>query len=160
MAVQPQGEGLHPLEQQKGVEGRDDGAGVPQENGADIGDKGGGAGGVRKGYAVIAGVGLGDGGVLPRGLPVEFAGVHDDAAQGGAVAAQELGGRVDHDIGAMRNGTDEIGRAEGVVDDQGQTVPVGDGGDGVNVRDVAVGIAQRLQVNCLGVWPDCFLHLG
>ena len=57
----------------------------------------------------------------PRGLPVEFAGVHDDAAQGGAVAAQELGGRVDHDIGAMRNGTDEIGRAEGVVDDQGQT---------------------------------------
>ena len=55
---------------------------------------------------------------------------------------------------------DEIGRAEGVVDDQGQTVPVGDGGDGVNVRDVAVGIAQRLQVNCLGVWPDCFLHLG
>ena len=39
-------------------------------------------------------------------------------------------------------------------------MPVGDGGDGVNVRDVAVGIAQRLQVNCLGVWPDCSLHLG
>ena len=47
MTLQPQGEGFHTLQQQKGVKGRNCGSGVPQKDGADIGGKGGGTGGLR-----------------------------------------------------------------------------------------------------------------
>ena len=109
---------------------------------------------------MVAGVRLGDGGILAAGLPVEGTAVHDDAAQAGAVAADELGGGVNDDISAVLQGPDQVGGAEGVVDDQGQAVLVGDGGDGVNVGDVAVGVAQGLQINGLGVVLDRVFHLG
>ena len=160
VAVQPQGQGLDALEQQEGVEGRDGRAGVTQQNGPDVGHEGGGTGGVHEAHAVVAGVWLGDGGILAAGLPVEGTAVHDDAAQAGAVATDELGGGVDDDVCAVLQGPDQVGGAEGVVDDQGQAVLVGDGGDGVNVGDVAVGVAQGLQVDGLGVVLDGVLHLG
>ena len=154
VALQAQGEGLHALKQQKGVEGGDGGAGVPQEDGPDVGHKGGGAGGIHKADAVIAGIGRGDGGVFVGCLPVEPAGIHDNAAQGGAVAADELGGGVDYHVGAVLNGPDEIGGAEGVVDDQRQAVPVGERCDGVDVGDIAVGVAQGLQIDGPGIGTD------
>ena len=161
MALQPQGQGLHALEQQEGVEGRDGRAGIPQQDRPDVGDEGGGAGGVREASRRGSwGSARRCGAYLPAGLPVEGAAVHDDAAQAGAVAADELGGGVDHDVCAVLDGPDQIGGAEGVVDDQGQAVLVGDGGDGVDVGDVAVGVAQGLQVDCLGVVLDGALHLG
>ena len=142
MAVQPQGQRLHSLKKQEGVEGGDGRAGIPKQNGPDAGDKGGGAGGVHKGHPVIAGVGLGNGSIPAAGLPVKFAAVYNDSPQSGAVAANKLGGGVDDDIGAVFNGPDEVGRAEGIVNYQGQAVPVGDGCNGVNVGDVAVGVAR------------------
>ena len=141
MALQPQGEGLHPLEEQKSIEGGNGGPGVPQEDGPDIGDKGGGANGVREADPVVAGVRVGNGSVFAGGFPVKFAAVHNDAAQSGAVSADKLGGGVDHDIRPVFDGPDEVGRAEGVVDDQGQAVGVGDGRHGVDVGDIGVGVA-------------------
>ena len=82
---------FYPLQEQKSVEGRDRRAGVAQEDRPHIGDEGGGTHRVHKGNAMVAGIGFGDGGVFAAGLPVELAGVHDDAAQRCAVAAQELG---------------------------------------------------------------------
>ena len=158
MAVQAQREGFHALKQQERVEGGDGGARIPQEDGADIGDKGGGAGGVHKADAVVAWVRFSDGGIPTAGLPVELAAIHDDAAQGGTVAADELGGGVDHDVSAMLNGADQIGRAEGVVNHQRQAVLMGNLGDGVDVGDVAVGIAQGLQIDGLGVVLNGVLH--
>ena len=78
---------------------------------------------------------------MPLALPVELAGIDDDAAQGGAVAADELGGRVDNDVRAVLNGADQVRGAEGVVDDQRQAVLVGNLGNGVNVGNVGVGVA-------------------
>ena len=63
------------------------------------------------------------------------------------------------DVRAVLNGPDEVGGAEGVVDHQGQAAAVGDGGNGVNVRDVAVGVAQGLDKDGLGVLPDGPLQL-
>ena len=54
----------------------------------------------------------------------------------------------------MLDGPDEVGRTEGVVDDQGQAVGMSNGRNGVNVRDVAVRIAQGFQIDGLGVGPD------
>ena len=67
------------------------------------------------------------------------------------MTADELGGGVDHNVRAVLNGADQIGRPEGVVDDQGQAVGVGNLRNGVDVGNVAVGVAQGLQVNGLGV---------
>ena len=54
----------------------------------------------------------------------------------------------------MLNGLDEAGGAEGVVDDQGQAVGVGNLRDSVDIGDIGVGVAQGLQINGLGVGPD------
>ena len=69
------------------------------------------------------------------------------------MAADELGGRVDHDVGAPLDGPDKRRRGAGVVDDQRQTVLVRDGGELLDVGDVELGIAERLGVDgaCLGV---------
>ena len=76
------------------------------------------------------------------------------------MAADELGGRVDHDVCAVLDGADQVRGAEGVVDDQRQAVLVGNGGNGINVGDIAVGVAQGLQIDGLGVGLDGVLHLG
>lgn len=50
------------------------------------------------------------------GTPVELAGIDDDAADGGAVAADPLGRRMDNDVGAVVDGAREVAtRAEGIV---------------------------------------------
>lgn len=49
--------------------------------------------------------------------PVELARVDDDAADGCAVAADPLGGRVDDNVGAVVDGSDEVtASAKGIVD--------------------------------------------
>ena len=60
----------------------------------------------------------------------------------------------------MLDGADQVRGAEGVVDDQRQAVLVRDGGNGVDVGDIAVGVAQGLQIDSLGVGLDGILHLG
>ena len=58
----------------------------------------------------------------------------------------------------MLNGPDQIGGAEGVVNDQRQAVAVGDFRDGVNVRNIGVGVAQGFNVNGLGVGLNGGFH--
>ena len=76
------------------------------------------------------------------------------------MATDELGGGVNDYVSAVLNGTDQIGRAEGVVDDQRQAVLMGDLGDGVDIGDIRVGVAQRLDIDGLGVVLNGTLHLG
>ena len=144
VAVEAQRERLDALQQQEGVERGDGRAGVAQENGADVGHKSGLARGLHERDAVVAGVRCGELRIAGAGSPVERTGVDDDAAERRAVAAEELRGGVDDDVRAER---DPVGRAERVVDDERQAVAVGDGGNGLDVRDVAVRVAQRLKID-------------
>lgn len=49
--------------------------------------------------------------------PIEFSRVDDDAPNGGSMAADPFGGRVDNDISTMVDGTDEVtSSTKGVVD--------------------------------------------
>ena len=98
---------------------------------------------------MIAGVGVSNVAELTACLPVELAAVHDDAAQRGAVAADELGGGMDDDICAVLNGTDQVRGAEGIIDDQRQAVLVRDGCNGIDIGDIAVGVAQSFQIDGL-----------
>ena len=94
---------------------------------------------------MIACVGLRELRELAGCVPVKFPSVHDQSAEGGPVASDELGGRVDYDIRPVLERTDRIGRAEGVVDHQRDTVTVGDLRDRVDVRDIGIRIAERLD---------------
>ena len=82
VAVQAEGQGLDPLEQEEGVEGGDGRPGVPQQDGPDVGGQSGGTGGVREADPVVAGVGRPDGREAAGGLPVKGSPVHDDPTQG------------------------------------------------------------------------------
>ena len=154
VALHAQVQGFDALQQQEGVERRERGAGVAQALHAGLEDEGQRPEGLGVGEAVVGGIGLGELLEAAGGGPVELAGVDDDAADGGAVAAEELGGRVDDDVGALLDGADQRRRGGGVVDDEGQAVFVGDGGERFNVGDVELGIAEGLGVDGAGLLVD------
>ena len=161
VAFDSQGQGFGALQQQEGRERGQGGAGVAQQDGAHAGHEGGAAEGLIEVQAMVGRIRLGQGRELARHFgPVELAAFHDHAAEGGAVAADELGGRVHHDVCAVLDGTDEVRSAEGIVNDQRQAVLVGYGGNGVDIRDIAVGVAQSFQIDGLGVGLDGILHLS
>ena len=85
-------------------------------------------------------VGVGDGERRDRTTavrPVETALVDNDAADARAVAADELRGRVKHDVRAPLDRAAEKRRREGVVHDQRKVVIVRNGGDRFDVEQIA-----------------------
>ena len=93
---------------------------------------------------MVAGAGLGERGELL--VPRELAAIDDDAADGGAVAAQELGGGVEHDIGAVLDGTAQIGRRHGVVDHQRHAGFMRDGRHLLDIEHVHARVGDGLAV--------------
>ena len=102
-------------------------------------------------HTMIAGVRVRDQRELSARSPVKLAGIDDHAAKRRAVAADELRRRVDDNVRAVFDGADEIGRAKGIIDDDGKRMLVRNLCNRVNVGNVAVGIAEGLEVNGLRV---------
>ena len=153
MAVQTQRQSLRALQQQEGVERRNGSAFVTKEDGADIDDESGSPCGGGKGHAV-ARVYFGELRELAASRPVELSTVHDDTAKSRSMTADKLGGGMNHDVGAVFQRTNQVGRSEGVVDDHRNLVLVGDFRNGLDVRDVGIGIAESLDQDKLGVVLD------
>ena len=130
------------------------GAEVAQPLGSGPADEGTGAELVAEADAVVAGVGLGYGSEQARGVPVEVAAVDEHAPEGHPVAAQELGGRVHHDVGAVLEGPDQVRGREGGVHHQRQAMLVGDVGHRSDVENLDAGIAERLGEHEAGVGAD------
>ena len=107
---------------------------------------------------MIAGIRVCNVGELAALLPVKFPGFHDDAPQSGAVAADKLGSGMDHHVCAVLDGTDQVRGAEGIINDQRQVVLVGNGRNGIDVRDVTVRVAQGLQIDTPGVFLNGVFH--
>ena len=61
------------------------------------------------------------------------------------MAADKLSGRMDNDIRTMLDGPDEIRRAEGIVNHQRKAVLMSDFRNGIDIRNVAVRIAQGFR---------------
>lgn len=100
---------------------------------------------------MVAGIGIGDGGIFAACRPVEFAGVNDDTAKCCTVTAEELGSGMHHDICTVFDRTDKIRSAEGVIDYQRQAVLMCKLGQSIDIGNIAVGIAQRLNINGAGI---------
>ena len=80
-----------------------------------------------------------------------MASVNDDTTQRRTMSANELGGRMYHNISTMLDRTNQVGCAKGVVDNQGDVVLVGYSCQGVDIGDIAIGIAEGLSIDGLGV---------
>ena len=159
MALDAQRQRLGALQEQESVERRDGSAGVAEKDRADIGYESSRADSVREGDAVVARVRVSDRSVLAGSLPVELAGIDDNAAEGRAVTADELGCGMYNDVSTVLDRTDEVRSAEGVVDDERQAVLVRDLSDLLDVRNVGVRVAEGLDVDSLGVVLDRALEL-
>ena len=154
-----QGEGFQALQEDETADGRERGAGVAQQDGAGADDVGERAHGVGEDDPVVAVLGLRELREFARGLPVEAPGIDDYAADGGAVATDELGRGMDHDVGAVLDGPDEEGRREGIVHDERDLVAVRDGRDLLDVDDVAVGVAEGLDEEEFRLGADRFFEI-
>ena len=154
VAVHPQRQGLHPLEEVEGVGGTHTGAEVAEPFCPGSHRQGLWAELLGEGDAVVADVWLGQGRELPRRHPVEAPAVDDDAADGDPVAAEELGGGVDDDVGPVLDGSKQVGGGEGRVHGQRQPVGMGDFGDGRHVEYLDAGVAEGFGEHQSGFGSD------
>ena len=110
-------EGFEALEEEEGIEGGERAAEIAQDLDPGLDDKGRqtGSSQVAVDEAMVGGIGGVEVGEAGIALPFKVAAVDDNAADGGAVAADELGGGVDNDVGAPFKGPVEVGGGEGVA---------------------------------------------
>ena len=104
---------LGPLQQQEGVEGRHASSGIAQPLDPCLEDVGQRTEGAGVGNAMVGRIGIGELLEAARGFPVELAAIDQDAANRGAMAADELRRRVDHQVRAQAIGWHSAG--DGVV---------------------------------------------
>ena len=163
MALHAQRQRLDPGEDQERIEGRQRRAEVAQSQHPAGDGEGEIAEGLVQDDAVIFRPRLAQHRIAAAARPVEGAAIDDHAADGIAVAAQELGQRMDHDVGAVLDRPAQIGRRQRVIDDQRHAGAVRDRGDRLDVRNDAAGIGDRFDEDRPGrgrrapvrTSPDC-----
>ena len=160
MALHAQRQGFHALQQLERIERRQAGADVAQafhpgaDGKGDIAKRAARAKHLPEIQAVVARRRVGEQGKLAI-APVEGPGVHNHPANRGAMAANPLGGRGHHNIGAMVDRPGNIaGGAKGVVDNQRNAGFAGNLAQGGKVRHGKTGVAQGFHINRLGVGVD------
>ncbi len=87
-------------------------------------------------------------------VPVKAARLDDHTGDDHPVPADELGRRMDHDVGSPLHRPAQVGRGEGVVDDKRDPVVVRDHGRTFEVEDLGPGVADRLSINEFGSGGD------
>ena len=90
------------------------------------------------------------------GFPREAPGIDNRAAERRAVAAEKFGQRMDDDVGAVFDRAQQNRCRHGIVDDQGNAVPPGDGRDGFDVANVSGRIADALAEDRTRLFVDQF----
>ena len=154
VTLDTQRQSLSALQQQKCVERRNSSTSITQQDSADVGYESSRTNCICERDAVITRVRLSNRCILAGCLPVELAGINNDAAEGRAVAADELGSRVNNDISAVLNRTDEVRGTESVVDYERQTVLVRNLCDSLDIRNIGIRVAESLDVNRLSIVLD------
>ena len=146
MPFHAQRQGFDSLQEQESVHGRDRSADIAQQLHPCLEDVRTCAEGRPVGQPVVARIGLGEHRMPPRGAEVERAAVDDEPADGGAVTADELGGRMHHDVRTVGQRLAQVRRWHRVVDDQRNAHRMGHVGHAFEVQDVVLGIADGLAV--------------
>ena len=142
---------LDALQDQEGIEGRNGGAQIAQRHYPRTADIGGWPQCFGVDHPVVAGVGLVQAFETCLVLaPWELARIHNRPAQRGAVAAEVFGERVHHDVGAMLERAQQVGRRHRVVDNQRHAVAVRNVGNGGDIGHRALRVADGFDEHGLG----------
>lgn len=84
--------------------------------------------------------------------PIELSRVDNDTADGGTVTTNPFGSGVDDNISAVVNGADKVtASSKSVVHYKRDTFIMGNLGNGLEVGDAVLGVANALNVDSLGV---------
>ncbi|OQC12820.1 MAG: hypothetical protein BWX79_01112 [Alphaproteobacteria bacterium ADurb.Bin100] len=154
-AVHAQREGLDTLQDLKRIHGRERRSHVAEGNNACAPNVGCRAQRFGIDHAVVAHVGLIQS--FEAGFvfgPGKLAAVDNRTADAGAVAAQVLGERMHHDVGAMLERTAQVRAGDRVVHDQRHPGCMGHGREGADIGHVAQRIAHGFAVDRLGALVD------
>ena len=108
---------------------------------------------------MVAGVCICNVRILAACLPVKLTGIYNDAAKGRTMTADELCRGMYYDICTVLDGTDQIRSTKCVINYQRQTMLMRNLCDCINVRNVTVRIAQRLQIDRTGIFLNGSLYL-
>ncbi len=143
MGLQAEGKRLDPLREQPGRVRGEGGSDVAQLFCAQAGEEG-----VLAEIAVPVEPAIGGNRLVEEREvligPVETAGLDDDTAEGRAVSAKELGGRMDHDVGSPLDRTVEVRCRDRGVDDERDVVGMRDVGEPFEIRDLAGRVGDDL----------------
>ena len=90
---------------------------------------------------------------------VEFPSIHYRAAYGIAMSVDCFRGGIDDDIRAMLDWSEQVWRGQGVVHDDGDTVPVSDAGDQIEIGNPRGRVRHAFQEDKAGVGTDCRFKL-
>ncbi|MNC28978.1 hypothetical protein D3C75_772100 [compost metagenome] len=104
---------------------------------------------------MIAWVRLGKAGEFAACFPVKLASVYDDSANRGAMAADKFGSRMHHDIRSVLNRAQQIRTREGIVDNQRNSVLMGDGCYCFDIQYVTLRVADRFGIERLRFISNC-----
>ena len=160
MALHAQRQSLDAGQDQKGVERRQGRAKIAQAEHPASDGKGEIAKSLAQNHAVIFGPGRRQHGIALVAHEIERAAIDNDARNRIAVATEEFGGGMHDDVGAMLERTDEVGRGQGIVDDEGQLVLLGNRRNRRQIGDDAAGIGDGFNENRLGAPGDRRLEAG
>lgn len=152
MAVETERKRFNTLQQEECVERGNGCTFVAEQNRTHVDGVGCGAGGHKR--ESVARVLFGELRELAALGPVELAAIHNHAAESRSMTTDELGGRMHHDIGTVFNRANQVRRTEGVVDHQRNLVLVGDFGDGIDIRNVGMRVAECFDKDELRVFLD------
>ena len=142
MPLHTQGKRFQSLQQQEGVKRTDSRSCIPQQYRPDSGQIGGRSGSFRETKSVISRVRLRQLREFSRTGPVEFPGINDDATQGSSVYANELRSRMHDDIGSVFNRADQERCAERVIDNQGNSMLMGNAGHRLQINQIGIRVTQ------------------
>ena len=142
------------LKKKECIERRNSRTCISEEDSSYLGNKCGRTGSLCKGNAVVAGVGVNERCKLAACFPVKLAAVNDNAAESCSVTADKLCCRMNYDICAVLNRTEEIRSGKGAVDNERNLVCVSDLSKCIDIGNITVGVAESLKENslCIGLY--------
>ena len=154
MAGHAQRQGFDPLQDLEGGHRRHAGPEVAQPFAPCAQQKRRSGGLLCENHSVETFVRLCEGREFARRRPVEPTAIHQDPPDHHPMTRQELGRRMQYEMGPLLEGPPQHGRGHGRIDEQRQPVLAGYLAQGRDIEDVDRGVADRLAEKHPGFGPD------
>src|SRR6185312_13513035 len=149
MPLHAQGQRFQTLQEKPGVQGGDSRTDVTHQLHACLNNISQRSECIDEAQTMIGGIRLDQSGKTSV-RPVEFAAIHDHAANGCTMPANKLGGRVNDDIGAMLQWLHQVWRWQCIIKYQRHTVFMRDIRCRLNIQRIQAWIAHCLSKNGFG----------